>query len=75
MTVSVITQRKVVEVGWDTSKVLGSHASVQVNDEEKRNVDNDGKANLTFPNDFTGSIDVTIAGSKSGSDSGTIEVK
>jgi hypothetical protein len=74
MTVHVITQRKVVEVGWDTKMVLGSHASMQVNDEEKRNVDNDGKANLTFPNDFVGSVDVTVSGSKSGSESGTVEV-
>ena len=75
MTVHKVTQRKVVEVGWDTDVVLGSHASMQVNDEEKRSVENDGKANLTFPNNFEGSIEVTINGSRKGSETGTIEVE
>lgn len=74
MSVHKISQRKVVEVGWDRTKVVGSHASMQVDDEEKRSVENDGKANLTFANDFTGSFTVTIKGSKSGSESGTLSV-
>jgi len=74
MTVHVITQRKVVEVGWDRNAILGSHASMQVEGEEKRNTENDGRANLTFPLDFTGSVVVTISGSKSGSETGTIVV-
>ena len=75
MTLHVISQRKVVEVGWDTAVVKGSHASMQVEGEEKRSVDNDGKANLTFPNDFEGSVEVTVQGSKTGSESGTVTVK
>ena len=75
MTVSVVTQRKVVQVGWDTQVVRGSHASIQVGGEEKRNVDNDGKANLTFPNDFTGDVEVTIVGSRSGEETGTLTVE
>lgn len=74
MSVHVITQRKVVEVGWDQAVVLGSHASMQVEGEEKRSTENDGRANLTFPNDFTGEVVVTIAGSKSGIETGTIVV-
>lgn len=75
MTVTVITQRKVVEVGWDRTQVQGAFASMQVDDEEKRSVENDGKANLTFPNDFEGEVNVTIRGSKKGSETGTITVK
>lgn len=75
MTVHRIIQRKVVEVGWDRSVVLGTHASLQVEGEEKRDVENDGKANLTFPNDFTGSVEITVHGSKSGSETGTISVQ
>lgn len=74
MAVTKVIQRKVVQVGWDTDVVKGSHVSMQVGGEEKRNTDNDGKANLTFPNDFTGSIEVTIVGSRSGEETGTIEV-
>jgi hypothetical protein len=75
MAVTAGTQRKVVEVLWDNTVVLGSHASMQINDEEKRNVDNDGKANLTFPNSFTGSVKVTVKGSRTGEETGDIEVK
>ena len=75
MPIHVVTQRKVVQVGWDDNVVLGSHASMQIAGEEKRNVENDGKANLTFPNSFTGEVEVTISGSKTGSETGTIEVK
>lgn len=75
MTVHVIHQRKVVEVGWDRAQVKGAFASMQVDDEEKRSVENDGKANLTFPNDFEGEVTVTIKGSKSGTETGTITVK
>lgn len=75
MTVHVVTQRKVVEVGWDRTVVKGTFASMQVDDEEKRSVENDGKANLTFPVDFEGSVEVTIRGSKTGSETGTITVK
>lgn len=75
MTVHVISQKKVVEVGWDRTKVHGSHASMQLDGEEKRSVENDGKANLTFSNDFTGPRTVTIKGSASGEETGTISVK
>jgi hypothetical protein len=74
MTVAIKSTRKVVVVGWDTEVVKGMHASMQVEDEEKRNVDNDGAANLYFPTNFTGDIEVTIVGSKSGEETGTISV-
>jgi hypothetical protein len=74
MTVEAKSTRKVVVVGWDTDVVKGSHASIQIKGEEKRNVDNDGDTNLFFPASFSGDIDVTVAGSKSGEDKGTITV-
>jgi hypothetical protein len=75
MAVTLKHTRKVVVVGWDTDLVKGSHASIQIKGEEKRNVNNDGTANLYFPASFAGDIDVTVVGSKEGKDTGTITVK
>ena len=79
MGLTVKDQRKVVVVGWDTegegdTVIKGSHASMQVAGEEKRNVDNDGEANLYFPSEFEGEVDVTIKGSVSGEDTATLVV-
>ena len=74
MTVVLKSIRKVAVVGWDTEVVKGTHASMQVEGEEKRNVDNDGESNLFFPGSFTGDVDVTISGSKSGKETGTLSV-
>ena len=75
MTVELKATRKVVVIGWDTEQVKGSSASIQVEDEEKRTAANDGSANLYFPRTFTGSVEVTVVGSKEGTDEGTISVK
>lgn len=75
MTVELKHTRKVVVIGWDLDAVKGTSASIQVADEEKRNTGNDGRANLYFPSGFTGEVAITVAGSKSGTDSGTISVK
>lgn len=75
MAVTAKSTRKVVVIGWDLDEVHGSHASIQVQGEEKRNVDNDGTTNLFFPLNFNGEIEVTVAGSKDGSDTGTIKVR
>ena len=74
MTVTLKTTRKVVVIGWDTEVVKGTHASIQITGEEKRNVDNDGDTNLFFPSDFSGDVEVTVSGSRSGEDNGTITV-
>lgn len=80
MTVELKDTRKAAVIGWDTELVKGKTASVQagagaIQDiEEKRNVANDGEANLFYPLDFTGSTDVIVRGSDSGEDRGTIEV-
>jgi hypothetical protein len=75
MAVESRVTRKVVVIGWDTELVTGTHASIQVAGEEKRNVVNDGNANLYFPARFSGDIDVTVKGSKEGEDTGTITVR
>jgi hypothetical protein len=75
MTVKLKNTRKVVVISWDTDVVEGHMVSIQVEGEEKRTTGNDGFANLYFPAKFTGEIDVTITGSKSGEDTGTITVK
>lgn len=74
MTLHVISQRKAVEIGWSTDKVKGSHVSLQAEGEEKRDTENDGKAVLFFPNDFTGAVSVNVKGSHSGEESGSISV-
>jgi len=75
MAVTIKSTRKVVVIGWDLDEVHGTHASIQVKGEEKRNTENDGAANLYFPLNFTGDVEITVAGSKEGSDSGTIQVR
>ena len=75
MTVELKHTRKVVVIGWDDEQVKGTHVSLQVAGEEKRNTENDGAANIYFPARFSGDVDITVTGSKSGSDSGTISVK
>lgn len=74
MTVELKDLRKVAVIGWDTDVVKGMHASLQAGDEEKRNVDNDGESNLFFPLGFVGEVEVTVAGSHGGEESGTISV-
>src|SRR4029077_14597265 len=75
MAVTIKSTRKVVVIGWDLDTVHGPHASIQVEGEEKRNTENDGAANLYFPTNFTGDVEITVAGSKEGTDSGTIKVR
>ena len=74
MTVELVHTRKVCVVSWDTDVVKGTHASVQAEGEEKRNVDNTGQTNVFFPADYEGECTLTIKGSKSGEDTGTFQV-
>lgn len=75
MTVELRHTRKVCVISWDDEKVKGTHVSLQIAGEEKRNTENDGAANIYFPARFTGDVDITVTGSKSGEDQGTITVK
>ena len=74
MAVTLVELRKVAVVKWDADIVKGKSASMQVQGQEKRTVDNDGESNLFFPMDYYGSVKVTIEGSKSGEDTGTLEI-
>jgi len=74
MAVEVKDVRKVVVIGWDTEVVKGKTASIQADGNELRVVANDGESNLFYPLDWTGSTEVTVVGSKDGTDTGTIEV-
>lgn len=75
MSVTTKATRKVVVIGWDLDIVHGTHASIQIKGEEKRNTENDGSANLYFPLNFTGDVEIKVAGSKEGTDDGTIQVR
>ncbi len=79
MSVSVSHDRKAVELTWDSKLVVGDTADIRcVNpddgDVSTRTADNDGRATVTFPKDYSGSCEVTVTGSDSGEDSGTISV-
>lgn len=84
MTLVIKSVRKVVVVGWQHTgtsdwNIQGSHASISATghdgiEREVRNTENDGEANLYFPADYTGDVDITIKGSKSGEDSSTLHI-
>lgn len=72
------TQRKTINVHWSDA-IKGGSVSIQVNpggDEpaEIRNTQNDGYATITFPAAFSGECEVTVEGSRGGSESGTVTV-
>ena len=59
--------------------ITGAEASISVKlhdgtEQEKRVVKNDGEANLFFPLDYSGDIEVTITGSHSGSDTAKLHI-
>ncbi len=77
--VSVSHDRKAVEITWDSNAVQGDTVNIRcVNtddgDVSTRESDNDGRATVTFPKDYSGSADVTVTGSDGGEDTGTISV-
>lgn len=79
MSVSISTERKAVELMWDNVLVAGDKATIRcVNpdggDVSTRETENDGHATVTFPFDYTGTCNVTVTGSDSGTDTGTISV-
>jgi ribonuclease J len=47
--VAVETGRKVCVIGWDEEQVKGTHVSIQVAGEEKRNTENDGAISADLP--------------------------
>lgn len=70
-----------VVINWDTNMVKGNHASIlaanpETDDQlaEKKMVENDGENWLSFPKDYQGKCVVTVRGSESGEDEGTIEI-
>ncbi len=79
MTVSISFDRKAVELTWDSKLVQGDTVDIRcVNpdggDVSTREADNDGRATVTFPVNYKGACDVTVSGSESGEDTGTISV-
>ncbi len=78
--VEINTDRRGVEIKWDTSLVQGDTVTIKSTNQEDpdnpstRETKNDGFATVTFPADYEGSADVTVTGSDSGTDSGTISV-
>jgi hypothetical protein len=75
------TQRKTVNIHWDTDEIKGGTVSIEASadhadmKEVRSGLENDGYATITFPSSFSGSCYVTVNGSKSGEQSGTVEVQ
>lgn len=73
-------QRKTVNVHWHEDEIKGGYVSISANSpawvdpKEIRNVENDGYATITFPADFVGECEVTVEGSRSGVETGTVSV-
>jgi hypothetical protein len=67
-------QRKVIEIDWsdDLDKIKGLHASILAANPnweepvEVRNVENDGRAVVTFASTHSGECEITVKGSKGG---------
>jgi hypothetical protein len=60
-------------VGYDTNVIKGDHVTVSAANpatddqlQEKKNVDNDGKIELTFPEEYEGDCLVKLRGSTDG---------
>jgi hypothetical protein len=79
MAVELSNDRKAVEITWDSSLVNGKKVEIRcVNPENQdistRKTENDGKAVITFPADYSGMCHVTVVGAGDTEDSGTIFV-
>ena len=78
MAVEVNFDRKAVEITWDVDAVEGDTVDIRTENEGdvsgRKDIPNDGRATLTYPNDFTGSTHVVVTGSEGGSDEGTIVI-
>lgn len=78
MAVALSFDRKAVEITWDTELVKGDTVSIKTESADdvsgRNDVANDGRATLTYPNDFAGSTHVTVTGSDEGVDEGDISV-
>lgn len=73
MAVELVDIRKVAVFSWGED-IKGANASLQVDDEEKRTVKNDHESNLFFPLDHSGYVTVTVKGSSSGEETGTLNI-
>ena len=79
MAISEVVDRKVKVLGYDASVVLGETIDIRAvnadtGDVGTRSAPNQGWFLLFYPLDFTGIDEVTVAGSDSGEDSGTVTV-
>jgi len=80
MSVAISFDRKAVEFTYDTDLVVGdtidvAAENVDTGDVGKRvGIANDGRFVLTYPADFTGTDTITVTGSESGQDAGTVTI-
>lgn len=87
MTMTVGSIRKVAVVNWsqhndpgdDPHNIRGHEVSVLIDRKdgteiEKRVVANTGTTNLFFPADWTGSVHVTVSGSKAGEETAALTI-
>jgi hypothetical protein len=83
--VALSLERKAVEITWDTELVQGDLVNIKTENLDpnaaeadrfsgRNDVQNDGRATLTFPKEYTGTSHVTVFGSGDAADEGDISV-
>jgi hypothetical protein len=80
MTVEIDTTRKAINLSWDTTLVDGEQVDIRCVNPDNEDIStrdqvaNDGQAVVTFPSNYSGECQVSVTGSDSGEDTGTIQV-
>lgn len=81
MAVKLSFDRKAVEITWDATKVKGPRVRIVATNQAdlsdysiRTNVDNDGRAVLTYPADYIGSSLIVVEGAGQSRDEGTIDI-
>jgi hypothetical protein len=79
MAVELSLDRKAVEITWDASALNGKKVTIKcVNpaneDVSTRKTENDGRAVVTFPKDYSGETKVTVSDSAGNEETGTVSV-
>lgn len=79
MAVELSLDRKAVEITWDASALKGKKVKIVCKtldggDVSTRMTENDGRAVITFPKDYSGTTHVLVEGAGGSVETGEIEV-
>jgi hypothetical protein len=80
MAVETDVERKAVSITWDKDALQGEKVDIRCENPDTGdvstidNVKNDGQHVVTFPNDYTGTSNVTVTDASGNVEEGTIQV-